>query len=177
MNAAFIRFGHGYEEGSRGRCEAFDGLTILAAPLHQEGEGWRAAFGKEARESRVFNRKPDGNGGTCYGSHAIKFAENEFGDLRILMHHGAGREVLAVPRFYDGGDLRAMILALPERLQYALLYTIWQTASNARTEAQGETRQKWVTAIVQKRIRQKRKNGMVRVEIMPENNIQAVEAA
>lgn len=164
MTAAFIKFGHGYETGSRGRCDAFDGLTILAAPLHQEGDGWEAAFGSKARESRVFWR--DGGRGTDYGSHAIKLAQNDSGDLRILMHHGGGREVLAVPHFYDGGDLRAMILGLPERLQYALLYTIWQAARNAREEAQAETRQKWAEAFAAKRIRKRRRNGMVRIEIM-----------
>lgn len=165
MNAAFIKFGHGYETGSRGRCDAFDGLTIIAAPLHQDGDGWQAAFGPKARESRVFKRA---NGATCYGSHAIKLAENQFGDLRILMHHGGGREVLAVPRFYDGGDLRAAVLALPERLQYALLYTIWQTANNARCEAQAETRLAWATAVHEKRIRKRKRGGRVTVEIIPQ---------
>jgi hypothetical protein len=165
MSAAFVKFGHGYEEGSRGRCDAFDGFTILAAPLHQEGEGWKSAFGDKARESRVFYHK---DGATCYGSHAIKLAENRFKDLYILMHHGAGREVLSVPRFYDGGDLRAAILAMPERLQYALLYTIWQTASNARTEAQAETRATWAKAVHEKRIRKRKRGGTVRIEIIPE---------
>jgi hypothetical protein len=182
MDNAFIRFGHGYETGSRGRCEAFDGFTILAAPLHQEGDAYQAAFGPKARETRVFNQQPNGNGGTCYGAFAIKLASREGSgeagrDLYILMHHGAGREVLKLPQFYDGGALRKAILAMPEREQYSLLFMIWKTANNARSEAQAETRQRWVSAIVQKRIRQKRRNGMVRVEIVAENNIQVVDAA
>lgn len=168
MNRAFIKFGHGYETGDRGRCDAFDGFTILAAPLHQDGDGWQAAFGPKARESRVFRRQANGMGGVCYGSHAIKLAEDTHGALHILMHHGGGREVLAVHRFYDGGDLRAAILALPERLQYALLYTVWQTASNARSEAQAETRRDWATAVHEKRIRKRRRGGSVMVEIVPQ---------
>lgn len=167
MSAAFIKFGHGYEVSDRGRCEAFDGFDIIAAPLHQEGEGWQTAFGDKARESRIY-RRANGNG-TDYGSHAIKLAR--FSDfpshgLYILMHHGGGREVLAVPKFYDGGDLEAAILAMPERLQYALLYTIWNTARNARQEAQQETAGKWAKAITEKRIRKRRKNGRVSVEIV-----------
>lgn len=174
MYAAFIKSGHGYEVSDRGRCTCFDGFDVIAAPLHQEGEGWQAAFGNEARESRVF-RRDNGRGGTSgtdYGSHAIKLARlsgTSSGDLYILMHNGSGREVLAVPRFWDGGDLEAHILALPERLQYALLYTIWNTANNARYEAQQATSQKWALAYSEKRIRQRRatKNRAARVEIIP----------
>lgn len=162
MNAAFIRKGHGYATGSQGRCTAFDGFEIVAAPLHREGEDeWQAAFGNAAREARVY-RRASGNG-TDYGSHAIKLGRMG-GDLYILMHNGSGREVLAVPKFYDGGDLEAAILAMPERLQYALLYTIWQAASNARYEAQRQTAETWSTAYVEKRLKKRR--GTNRVEII-----------
>lgn len=168
MYRAFIRKGHGYEGGSRGRCTAFDGFDIIAAPLHQEGEGWSAAFGDKARESRVFRMA---NGDGCdYGSHAIKLAR-ETGRKRglfILIHHGGGREVLEVPQFYDGGELEAHILAMPERLQYALLHTIYNTANNAREEARAEVRQEWAQAFVEKRIKKRRKAGRVRVDIIPQ---------
>ncbi|TJW14408.1 MAG: hypothetical protein E5W82_10555 [Mesorhizobium sp.] len=158
---AFIRFGHGYEQSDRGRCEAFDGFDIIAAPL---GE-----FDNAARESRSFPRK-DGRPGTTYASHAIKLArfKNTSSGLYILMHHGSGREVLAVPSFYDGGDLESVILAMPERLQYALLYTIWNTASRARYEAQNQTADKWSKAFTEKRIRQHRatRQRAARVEIV-----------
>jgi hypothetical protein len=171
MQNVLIRTGHGYESGDRGRCEAFDGFEIIAAPLHQEGDGWQAAFGDKARESRVY-RRPDGRGGergTDYGSHAIKLARQRHdSDLYILMHHGGGREVWRVPSFYDGGDLAAHIIGLPERLQYALLYTLYSMANNARTQAQAETRREWAQAFSDKRIRKKRKGGSVRVEIVPQ---------
>lgn len=168
MTRAFIRKGHGYENHStQGRCEAFDGFTILAAPLHQEGDGWESAFGNRARESRVF---PGRNSpGVTYASHAIKLGRNSdsiSGELYILMHNGSGREVLEVPSFYDQGALESAILAMPERLQYALLYMIWQTASNARTEAIEQTSLDWRKAIVEKRVKQKRVKGGVRVQII-----------
>ena len=82
MDNALIRTGHGYETGSRGRCEAFDGITILARPL--------GGFSNEDRESRVFPSK-DGPG-TTYGSHSIALGEREGGrgELLILMQNGVG---------------------------------------------------------------------------------------
>ena len=156
---AFIRFGHGYETGSLGRCEAFDGFTILASPL--------GGFDNAARESRHFPKR-DGKSGVTYSSHAIKLAKVAHShDLYILMQHGGGREVLRVPTFYDGGDLEAAILALPERVQYALLYKIWQTAANARREAQRQTAHTYAQAFVDKRLKKKRRAGRVSVEIAP----------
>ncbi len=163
----FIGKGHGYETGSRGRCVAFDDFTIIAAPLHQDGEGWKAAFGDEARASRVFGRQPNGNGGTDYGSHAIALARREGeskGALYLLMHHGGGREVLRIPPFYDGGALDAMILGMEERLQYALLYTLYKTACFARDAAVAETTEEWRSAVEEKRTRKRRGR---RVEVVP----------
>lgn len=156
MQNVFIRTGHGYEESDRGRCDAFDGFEIIAAPL---GE-----FDNEARESRVY-RRASGNG-TDYGSHAIKLARmsGTSSGLYILMHHGGGREVWRIPDFYDGGDLAAHIVAMPERLQYALLYSLYKMGNEARYQAQSETRAEWATAIAEKRIRRKRG----RVEIVPQ---------
>lgn len=162
MSIAFVRFGHGYEKSERGRCEAFDGFDVIANPL---GE-----FDDASRDGRVF-RRASGNA-TTYASHVIilaKFTGTSSG-LYILMHHGGGREVLALPSFYDGGVLEAAILAMPERLQYALLYTIWKTARAARDQAQDETARLWSKAYSEKRIRQRRatKSRAARVEIIPE---------
>lgn len=161
MQRAFVRFGHGYEESDRGRCDAFDGFTILAAPL---GE-----FDKASRESRVFRSSKSISGGTDYGSHAVKFAEDKHNQLYILMHHGGGREVLALPTFYSNDNaIRTAILAMPERLQYALLHNIWKTARNARDQAQRETRAEWAQAFYDKRIRKRKRKGNVTVEIIPQ---------
>ncbi len=169
MNGAFIRKGHGYENHStQGRCTAFDDYDIIASPLNGDGDDWCAPFSEKARESRVFPGKSSSPGVT-YASHSIKLGRSRGysrGELFILMHNGSGREVLAVPSFYDQGDLEAAILAMPERVQYALLYTIWNTASNARTEAIDKTSFDWRKAIVEKRVKQKRVNGGVRVQII-----------
>ena len=168
MDSAFVRFGHGYETGSRGRCEAFDGFTIIANPL--------GGFAERDREARHWPRA-GGLPGTTYGSHAIWLAVRDSEaphlessrpiDLFILMHHGGGREVLRVPGFHDGGALRAAILAMPEREQYALLYSIWRTASPARGEAQQQTANKYAEAFAEGRLKKKRRAGAVRVEIAP----------
>lgn len=163
MDKAFIRFGHGYTENlspGRGPCTAFDGFKVIAAPL---GE-WSDAD----RESRVW-KKPEALWGVTYGSHAIKLAELDDGyastrGLYILGWHGGGREVLAMATGPDWQAVRDALLALPERTLYAALYSIWQTASNARREAQSETAGKWAQACADKRIRKVR--GRNRVEIV-----------
>ena len=162
MQNVLIATGHGYENHStQGRCTAFDGYQILTNPL--------GGYDKEARESRVFNRKENGNGGTTYDAFSIKLAKREFGrELYILMQHGAGREVWRITQFFDGGDLAAYILAMPERLQFSLLFTIWKTASEARTQGQGETRAKWAQAFADGKIKKQRatKTRAARVEIV-----------
>lgn len=160
MQNVLIKTGHGYEVSDRGRCEAFDGFEIIAAPL---GE-----FDNAARESRSFPRK-DGRPGVTYDSYAIKLAKMPHDSaLYILMHHGGGREVWRVPEFYDGGDLAAHIAALPERLQYALLYTIYSMGQDARSQGKAETRREWAQAFADKRIRKRKNGGAYRVEIIPQ---------
>lgn len=164
MDRAFIRKGHGYVNPSPDSgyepCTAFDGFEIIAAPLSGDSS--------EARERRVFRWKSDGNG-TCYGAYKIALATDDGGrGLYILMENGSGREVLRVPEFYDGGALKAAILAMPEREQFALLFTIWRTATNAKYEAQTETRQLWARAYDDKRIRVKRSHGQRRFYVETE---------
>jgi hypothetical protein len=84
------------------------------------------------------------------------------------MHHGGGREVLQVPRFFDAGGMLAAVLAMGEREQYALLYTLYQTAENARYEANAATREAWANAHLDGRIRKRRRAGRVTVSIETE---------
>ena len=172
-NYIFVAKGHGYENGGEFHepCTAFDGYEIIANPLG----GYDAA----ARDSRVFGRKENGNGGCCYGAYSIKLGKREFcRDLYILMQHGAGREVLRVPSFYDAGELRKHILELPERLQFALLKTIYAVASAAREQGSAETRQRWAQAFADGRIKKRRatKTRGARVEIVQQWEIDAKKA-
>ena len=172
MENIFIGKGHGYESGSQGRCTAFDGFEIIANPLG----GDNAAD----RESRVFNRKENGNGGTTYASHTVRLAKRGFDrGLFLLIQHGGGREVLALPSFYDGGDLQEHILALPERLQFALLMTLYKTASAAKRQGESETRQTWAQAFADGRIKKRRatKTRAARVEILQQWEIDTKKRA
>jgi hypothetical protein len=161
MENALIAKGHGYESGSYGRCTAFDGYTVLAEPL----PGYDAA----GRDSRVFGRKENGYGGTCYGAYTIKLAKRDSGrDLYLLVQHGGGREVWRVPAFYDRGALESHILAMPERVQFALLMTLYEAGRNAHAQAASETRQTWAQAFVDGRIKKHRatKSRGARIEII-----------
>lgn len=164
MQNVFIGKGHGYESGHEsGRCTAFDGFEIVAHPL-------------PGRDDRSFDGP---RGGVTYGSFNIQLAKKPRSEnLYILMHHGGGREVLEIPDFYDGGELKAHILAMPERLQYALLMTLYKTARDAREQGAGETRATWAQAFADGRIRKKRatKTRGPRVEIVPQWEIDLKKA-
>jgi hypothetical protein len=162
MQSVFIQSGHGYEVSDRGRCAAFDGFTILAEPL--------PGYEKAGRESRVFRGDSECGGGVTYASYTIKLANRGFdNDLYLLVQHGAGREVWRLPSFYDGGALKDHILAMPERLQFALLFSIYRIASEARNQANAATRAEWAQAFVDGRIKKRRANKHrgLRVEIVP----------
>lgn len=161
MNSTFIR------EACGGDAEKklFDGFTIIAAPL--------PGYDNAGREARVFKRK--GGNGTDYGSHIMALAVPDMTgtyeggrQLYILVSHGGGRELWAIPSFYDGGNFERALLAMPERLQYAALYTLYHMASDARIQAQEETSRKYAKAFVEKRLKTKRRNNRKYVEIMPE---------
>ena len=155
----FIRSGHGYENcPDRGRCTAFDGYEIIGNPL--------GGYDAQARESRVFNRQPNGNGGnggTCYGAYSIQIGRDKGagnrGSLYILMSHGAGREVWRIPDFYDGGDLKAHILAMPERLQYALLMTLFKMGGDAMAQGADTTRRELYQAFADGRLKKRKQWG------------------
>jgi hypothetical protein len=160
--AVFIQSGHGYEVGDRGRCVAFDGFTILAEPL--------PGYDKAGRESRVFRGDSECGGGVTYASYTIKLANRGFdNDLYLLVEHGAGREVWRLPSFYDGGALRTHILAMPERLQFALLFSIYRIASDSKRQFQLETSREWGQAFVDGRLKKHRanKHRAGYVEILP----------
>lgn len=163
MQSGFIAFGHGYEKHStQGRCTAFDGFRIIAAPL---GE-----FSEADRERRVWQREGS-SWGVTYGSHAIKLAVRDTDrprGLYILGHHGGGREVLALNTGPDWEAMRDTLLALDERTLYAVLYSIWQTAADVRREAESRTAGKWAQAYADGHIRKRRatRNRPARVEIL-----------
>lgn len=159
MHLTLVRTGHGYETGSRGRCTAFDGITILANPL--------GGFSETDRKNRIFE---SGNYRIDYGSHVLALGrDTETPHIHYrLVHHGVGREVWRFPDFSDNGELLRHILAMPERVQYALLHSMSRLAGNARHEAQRQTRTRWTQAILDKRIKKSRRRGMVYVDIVPE---------
>jgi hypothetical protein len=158
----FIAKGHGYESGSQGRCELFDGFTMLAEPLGDWSDADRAR--------RVF-------GNVTYGSHIFKLAvrteeaAKRSRSLYLLVHHGGGREVLRIVQ-YSGALVDVMLaawLAMPEAALYATLHTLYRTAYEARDVAKESEGSRWRQAAVEKRIRQRSypKRGIAKVWIEP----------
>ena len=158
MDRAFIRKGHGYTvtatlNSHLEPCAAFDGFAVIAEPM--------GGFDRADREGRC------GGPFRCdYQSHAIKLATDANGrGLYILMQNGSGREVLKVPEFADHGALKAALLAMPAPVLYGALYMIWNTADNARSEAEQQTAQRWADAHQDGRIRKRRRGGRVSIYI------------
>lgn len=158
-DGGFTAKGHGYDNPSSygmTPCTAFDGWSVIARPLGGNSNA--------DRDSRVFKR---GDGpGVTYASHVLALAETDKGEsLAILMENGSGREVLALGRGPDMAAMRTAFLAMDPRTLYAVLYSIWRTATTTRSEAASETRTQWAQAYIDERIRKKRRAGRISVSV------------
>ncbi len=129
------------------RVENFDGYEVLAHPL-------------PSRDDRVFHRGESETSrvSITYASHDVKIARpmgvGSKGRLAILMHHGGGRHVL---EFYESAlPIITGLLALPEREQYALAYTIFEQADECADGARAAEARRWADAFVDGRIRKRR---------------------
>jgi hypothetical protein len=168
--------GHGYDNptiGDRKPCTAFDGLKPIANPL--------GGFSDADRERRAFY--PEGGGtGVTYGSHSLQLGIRDEPDreadtprqaeirarlrtdtLFLMMSHGGGREVYSMRNGVYHVPILEALLALPEREQYSLLYSIWDAQQETRRQAIEETAKRWAQAFADGRIR-KRRNGRVEIE-------------
>lgn len=129
------------------KVENFDRFEILAHPLPK-------------RDDRVFYpAEPDGFGAVTYASHDVMIARptgiGSKGRLAILMHHGGGRHVL---EFYESTlPIASGLLALPEREQYALAYTIFEQADECSSGMRAAEAKRWAEAYVDGRIRKRRR--------------------
>ena len=135
--------GHNYIR----KVENFDRFEILAHPLSH-------------RDDRIFYPvQPDGFGAVTYASHDVMIARptgvGSKGRLAILMHHGGGRHAL---EFYESTlPIASALLALPEREQYALAYTIFEQADECSAGARAAEAQRWAEAYAEGRIRKRRR--------------------
>lgn len=158
MKPVFIRRGD----------DAFNPFIILSNPLGDSDE--------LGRNNRVFHR--NGKSSVTYASHVLKLAEDGHTDaLYILMQNGLGKEVLRIPPFYDDGTLRETIVSMPERVQYGLLFSIWQVADGAKSQARRKSNAEWSSAFISKRIKKTKKKGSTYVSIIPDARIEECEDA
>lgn len=132
------------------KVENFDGYEVLAHPLAH-------------RDDRVFQRgeSDSSRASVTYASHDVRIARpmgiGSKGRIAILMHHGGGRHVL---EFYEGAlPIAASLLALPEREQYALAYTLFEQADECADGARAAEAKRWAEAFVDGRIRKRRSGG------------------
>lgn len=148
LGTALVATGHGYEAGSRGRCDAFDAFEILANPL--------GGFGAADRESRTFKGKS--GPGVTYGSHALYLMRRRDDRtdraLYVAVHHGGGRRIWQLPAcYYYREETAAALVAMEPRALYSLLYGIVELAEEAAKQARDAAEHKWRKGAVDKRIR------------------------
>ena len=132
------------------RVENFDRYEILAHPL-------------PSREDRVFHPgdTETSRASITYASHDVRIARptgiGSKGRVAILMHHGGGRHVL---EFNETAlPIATALLALPERQQYALAYTIFEQADECAGGARAAEAERWADAFLDGRIRKRRSGG------------------
>lgn len=121
------------------------------------------AFPLATRESRVFPG-PNGTRGVTYASHEIRLGRHKQSVGRhdryaIMMHHGGGTELVALPLIYDNDATIAALLALPEAALYGALYTIWDAVRQTAESVRREIALEWSQAFVDGRIRRSRPKG------------------
>lgn len=149
-SSALIATGHGYETGSRGRCEAFDAYDILANPLGGDKPA--------ERESRVFPGRLGGPG-TTYASHEVYLLASKEKSLgrryfAVAVHHGRGRFIWKLPTCSGyGEETIAALLAMPERALYSLLYGIIEALDQTKQAAEQDTARDWRKATLDKRVK------------------------
>ncbi len=163
MERILLARGDGYAADT-----SFDNYEILAEPLPH-------------REQRVFGRKDNGSGGTCYGSHWLALAKHRDGGSRggyaVLVRHGGGTQVIAFPGIYDRGTTIQAMIALPPIALYGILYSHFEAATTADRRAREDVRAEWANAFVDGRIRKSRvKAGRRTVSIDPPINLPAIAA-
>lgn len=146
--------------GAEAGAKALEPFEVVRTPLAE-------------RSSRIFPDR-DGGPGVTYESHEISLARGkaraglrEGAGYALVMRNGSGVSVLGLPTFYDGGAMVAALLAMPDPILYATLYTLWRVADEADDEAKHETARRYSQAFVDKRLKKKRRNGSVYVEILP----------
>lgn len=169
LKTALHATGHGYESGSRGRCEAFDAFEIVANPL--------GGFSNADRESRSFPGRAGGPGVT-YGSHALyllREKDHKPGDRDyfVAVHNGSGRQIWRLPACYGYCDETVVALvAMPERALYSLLWGVVEALDDTRRAAEGATAHNWRRATLDKRVKVSRQpaKGRAFVWIEPERN-------
>ena len=153
MTTILLARGNGYAGDT-----TFDDYEVLAEPLPR-------------REDRVFGRKPDGSGGTDYGSHWMALARRRDAPRLgyvILVQHGGGRQVVAFPGIFDGGATVEHMLQMPAAILYGILYSHYYAATEADRRAREAVRQEWAEAFIEGRIRKSRpKQGLRTVTIEP----------
>lgn len=101
-------------------------------------------------------------GGVCYRSYYLRvlMVEGREDAVLIRVKHGAGEEVFTIPT-----RLLNFLWLMDDDEQYMHVYSLYRVLSDLRLNAGREVGKKWQRAIIEKRVRIRRKRGQKSVEI------------
>lgn len=121
-----------------------------------------------AEGDTLIHDEPGRCGGVDSHSHHFRVV-NSHGSRYLLVRHGAGDERI----FLGVGGRRPSLIvnqlvdSMDSTDRYWLLQSIYHIQDSARSEARDAERSRWLVAAAQKRIKLRRRDGRVHVEIMP----------
>ena len=132
----------------------FNGYTELARPLPN-------------RDDRVFDSRYGSPSKVTYGSFSLALAkENVTGSAVILVEHGAGKEIYDLESQWITVEPLLQLMKTNERDCYAMLFALYKMADNAATRAAMETARQYKFAFIEGRLKKRRKNHKIYVDII-----------
>lgn len=126
---------------------------------------------------RILRRAGHISGGIDYRPHCFSVVRTSHGgDFALLTSHGGGEERIRFAGGYQAEMVDALH-AMPSDARYLLLHQFSAAARDARYAAQDATAREYATAFVEGRLKKRRKNNRVRVEIVHPSMMPAKKTA
>lgn len=102
----------------------------------------------------------------CYRAYWLTITKGEYGGYKLRVKHGGGEEA------FDLGYRGKMLVRILSEIQssddrYFTLFCMFQMASEAQENTRRETASKYSLAFVEKRLKKRRKNHKIYVDILP----------
>lgn len=130
-----------------------------------ETEKWREPTIQEG-DKVIFSEHGRSVNNVDFKSHWLVLVQAQYGGYFLLVKHGGGEERISLGYEHHTASLKTLEL-VPEDQRYLILYTIYRAHSNAEDNAITNTATKYKLAFLEKRLKRRRKNNRLYVDIIP----------